>query len=101
MRALAWAVISAGDGSAAVLDRSRRSRRGGCPEACFLKDRRQALNHLPRHVGIIMDGNGRWAVARGGTRADGHQQGAEAVRRTVRAARELGIPYLTLYAFSQ
>ena len=38
-----------------------------------------------------MDGNGRWAAARGGTRADGHRQGAEAVRRTVRAARELGI----------
>jgi undecaprenyl diphosphate synthase len=48
-----------------------------------------------------MDGNGRWAVSRGGTRADGHRQGAEAVRRTVSAARELGISYLTLYAFSQ
>jgi undecaprenyl diphosphate synthase len=59
------------------------------------------VNHLPRHVAIIMDGNGRWAVARGGTRADGHRLGAEAVRRTVRAARELGIPCLTLYAFSQ
>jgi len=47
-----------------------------------------------------MDGNGRWAASRGGARADGHRQGAEAVRRTVRAARELGIPYLTLYAFS-
>ena len=40
------------------------------------------MNHLPRHVGIIMDGNGRWAVAHGGRRADGHHQGAEAVRRT-------------------
>jgi undecaprenyl diphosphate synthase len=60
-----------------------------------------SLNHLPRHVGIIMDGNGRWAAARGGARSDGHRQGAEAVRRTVRAAREVGIPYLTLYAFSQ
>ena len=59
------------------------------------------MNHLPRHVGIIMDGNGRWAAARGGGRGDGHRQGAEAVRRTVRAAREIGIPVLTLYAFSE
>ena len=59
------------------------------------------MNQLPRHVGIIMDGNGRWAAARGGARRDGHRQGAEAVRRTVRAARELGIAYLTLYAFSE
>ena len=59
------------------------------------------MNHLPRHVGIIMDGNGRWAAARGGGRSDGHRQGAEAVRRTVRAAREIGIPVLTLYAFSE
>jgi undecaprenyl diphosphate synthase len=58
------------------------------------------LNPLPEHVAIIMDGNGRWAAGRGGARADGHRQGAEAVRRVVRAARELGIPYLTLYAFS-
>ena len=42
------------------------------------------LNHLPRHVGIIMDGNGRWAAARGDGRSDGHRQGAEAVRRTVK-----------------
>ena len=48
-----------------------------------------------------MDGNGRWAAARGGARSDGHRQGADAVRRTVRAARELGIPHLTLYAFSE
>ena len=59
------------------------------------------MNHLPRHVGIIMDGNGRWAVARGRQRADGHREGAEAVRRDRARARELGIPYLTLYAFSQ
>jgi undecaprenyl diphosphate synthase len=58
------------------------------------------LNPLPEHVAIIMDGNGRWAAARGGTRSDGHRQGAEAVRRVVRAARELGVRYLTLYAFS-
>jgi undecaprenyl diphosphate synthase len=55
---------------------------------------------LPDHVAIIMDGNGRWATARGGTRGEGPRQGAEAVRRVVRGARELGIRYLTLYAFS-
>jgi undecaprenyl diphosphate synthase len=55
---------------------------------------------LPEHVAIIMDGNGRWAAARGGGRADGHREGAVGVRRVVRAARELGIGTLTLYAFS-
>jgi len=58
------------------------------------------LDPLPDHVAIIMDGNGRWAAAHGGARPDGHREGAEAVRRTVRAARELGIRHLTLYAFS-
>jgi undecaprenyl diphosphate synthase len=55
---------------------------------------------LPAHVGIIMDGNGRWAAARGLPRLEGHRRGVEAVRRTVRAARDLDIRYLTLYAFS-
>jgi undecaprenyl diphosphate synthase len=54
----------------------------------------------PRHIAIIMDGNGRWAKARGLPRIAGHRQGAEAVRRTVRAAGDLGIPYLTLFGFS-
>jgi len=54
----------------------------------------------PRHVAIIMDGNGRWAVQRGLPRVRGHHQGVEAVRRVARAARELGIEYLTLYSFS-
>jgi undecaprenyl diphosphate synthase len=54
----------------------------------------------PRHVAIIMDGNGRWANGRGLPRGDGHLQGAEAVRRIVRAAREVGLGALTLYAFS-
>jgi undecaprenyl diphosphate synthase len=54
----------------------------------------------PRHVAIIMDGNGRWAKARGLPRVLGHQRGADAVRSTVIACRELGIAYLTLYAFS-
>ncbi|HEY0114696.1 MAG TPA: isoprenyl transferase [Allosphingosinicella sp.] len=55
---------------------------------------------VPRHLAIIMDGNGRWAKARGLPRAAGHKQGAEAARRAVRAAGELGIECLTLYAFS-
>ena len=54
----------------------------------------------PAHVAIIMDGNGRWAKARGLPRAIGHRRGAEALRDTVAAAIELGIPYLTVYAFS-
>ena len=55
---------------------------------------------LPRHVGIIMDGNGRWAERRGLPRIDGHRVGADSVRDVTRAARELGIEALTLYAFS-
>jgi len=54
----------------------------------------------PLHVAIIMDGNGRWAQARGLPRTAGHRQGAEAVKRTVRGAGELGIKYLTLFGFS-
>ena len=55
---------------------------------------------LPRHIAIIMDGNGRWAQKRGNNRAFGHQNGVAAVRDTVEAAAELGIGFLTLYAFS-
>ena len=55
---------------------------------------------LPRHVAIIMDGNGRWAISRGLPRVAGHGAGVKAVRNTVRAAGEVGIEYLTLYAFS-
>jgi undecaprenyl diphosphate synthase len=54
----------------------------------------------PRHVGIIMDGNGRWAERQGRPRLDGHRVGADSVRDITRAARELGIEALTLYAFS-
>ena len=54
----------------------------------------------PRHVAIIMDGNGRWAKARGLPRTLGHKQGAEAVKRAVRASVDLNIPYLTLFGFS-
>ncbi len=60
----------------------------------------EARASLPRHVAIIMDGNGRWAKQRGLPRVDGHRQGAESARAVVRAAGELGIRYLTLYAFS-
>ena len=54
----------------------------------------------PRHVARIMDGNGRWAAARGLPRVEGHRRGVEAVRRAVRAAIELGVSYLTIYSFS-
>ena len=57
-------------------------------------------NGFPVHVAIIMDGNGRWAQARGYPRVMGHKQGAEAVRRTIKAAKQLGVRYLTLYGFS-
>src|SRR6201982_3245504 len=54
----------------------------------------------PRHVAIIMDGNGRWAAGRGLPRGEGHRRGVEALRRTVRAAGDLGIAYLTIFSFS-
>ena len=54
----------------------------------------------PRHIAIIMDGNGRWAKARGLPRFEGHRRGVEAVRRAVRAARDHGVAYLTIYSFS-
>jgi undecaprenyl diphosphate synthase len=57
--------------------------------------------NLPAHVGIIMDGNGRWAQQRGLPRVQGHREGSQTVRRTVRAARRLGLRALTLYAFSE
>ena len=55
---------------------------------------------MPRHVAIIMDGNGRWAAARGLPRVEGHRRGVEALRKTVRAASELGISVLTIFSFS-
>jgi len=55
---------------------------------------------MPQHVAIIMDGNGRWAKARGLERTAGHREGVAAARRTVEAARDLGVQYLTLYSFS-
>jgi undecaprenyl diphosphate synthase len=65
------------------------------PEAAALDPER-----LPRHVAIIMDGNGRWAKQRLLNRVKGHEKGADSVRAAVKACREVGIAYLTLYAFS-
>lgn len=58
------------------------------------------INRLPVHVAIIMDGNGRWAIQHGMDRIFGHQRGVESVRNVIEAAAEIGIKYLTLYAFS-
>ena len=66
-----------------------------------MDDDRSATSPAPRHVAIIMDGNGRWAEARGQERNAGHREGLERVRDIVRAAHDLGVEYLTLYAFSQ
>lgn len=55
---------------------------------------------MPKHIAVIMDGNGRWAQARGLPRVEGHRQGANTVRRISEACRELGVSYLTLYCFS-
>ena len=60
----------------------------------------EAKASLPRHVAVIMDGNGRWAKQRGLPRIEGHRQGAESARTIIRTAGELGVKYLTLYAFS-
>jgi undecaprenyl diphosphate synthase len=64
--------------------------RSACGESC----------DPPRHVAIIMDGNGRWAAQRGLPRSEGHRRGVEALRRTLRAASDLGIGYLTIFSFS-
>ncbi|MBK9082918.1 MAG: isoprenyl transferase [Rhizobiales bacterium] len=60
----------------------------------------QGAPAVPRHIGVIMDGNGRWAAARGYPRIEGHRRGMEALRRAVRAAQDLGVRYLTVYSFS-
>ncbi len=65
-----------------------------------MPERRIQADALPRHVAIIMDGNGRWAEERGLSRLEGHRAGIESVRAVVRAAHELGVRILTLYAFS-
>ncbi|MBI1180596.1 MAG: isoprenyl transferase [Alphaproteobacteria bacterium] len=61
---------------------------------------KQRFGALPAHIAIIMDGNGRWAQSRGLPRIAGHREGAEAVRRAVEGCREMGVSYLTLFAFS-
>jgi undecaprenyl diphosphate synthase len=61
---------------------------------------KNGTGRLPRHIAIIMDGNGRWAKARGHQRIVGHSEGAKAVRHVVETASRIGIEYLTLYAFS-
>ena len=58
------------------------------------------LSHLPNHVAMIMDGNGRWARQRGKERGEGHAEGITTVRRVTELSSDLGIGYLTLYAFS-
>jgi undecaprenyl diphosphate synthase len=73
---------------------------GATEEATLLPQARRDSFEMPRHVALIMDGNGRWAAARGLPRVEGHRRGVEALRRTVRAARELGIGYLTIFSFS-
>lgn len=67
-----------------------------------MKDIKNRLdkNNIPKHVAIIMDGNGRWAEQHGNARIFGHEQGVESVRSTVEGAGEIGIEHLTLYAFS-
>jgi undecaprenyl diphosphate synthase len=69
------------------------------PEAEFQQPAPPAFD-VPRHVAIIMDGNGRWAAARGLPRAEGHRRGVEALRRTIRAAGEIGIKIVTIFSFS-
>lgn len=59
------------------------------------------MTTIPRHIAIIMDGNGRWAKERGQPRAEGHRRGAETIERIVSACRNRGVRYLTLYAFSE
>src|SRR5208283_2746595 len=67
----------------------------------IMPDRDQIMpDRLPKHIAIIMDGNGRWAKQRGNPRIFGHKNGVAAVRDTVEACAEIGIKYLTLYAFS-
>ncbi|MDO9503633.1 MAG: polyprenyl diphosphate synthase [Falsiroseomonas sp.] len=74
---------------------------GAQPQACATDPAHPGSGgRAPQHIGIIMDGNGRWAAARGLPRALGHKAGAEAVRRTIEAAAKAGIGWLTLFAFS-
>jgi undecaprenyl diphosphate synthase len=79
---------------------SSRSKKGKVPADLEVQEQLKSEGPLPRHVAVIMDGNGRWAAERGKPRVFGHRAGVESVRDTVRACGELGIEYLTLYTFS-
>ena len=70
------------------------------PEAEVPHSAAPPFEEAPRHVAIIMDGNGRWAAARGLPRGEGHRRGVEALRRTIRAAGEIGIKFFTIFSFS-
>src|SRR5450631_1673390 len=70
------------------------------PEAEIPHSAVPSFERAPRHVAIIMDGNGRWAAARGLPRVEGHRRGVEALRRTIRAASEIGIKFITIFSFS-
>ena len=63
-------------------------------------DSTDKTRQVPRHIAMIMDGNGRWAKKRGHIRLDGHRAGAETVRRVLDYCKKYGVQYLTLYAFS-
>ncbi|MGE0753957.1 MAG: isoprenyl transferase [Alphaproteobacteria bacterium] len=66
----------------------------------LMKTPQAASQNLPAHIAVIMDGNGRWANAKGLPRSAGHKKGAESLRRTLRFCRDAGVKYLTVYAFS-
>jgi undecaprenyl diphosphate synthase len=70
------------------------------PEAEVPPTAKPPFERAPRHVAIIMDGNGRWAAARSLPRAEGHRRGVEALRRIIRAASEIGIRFITIFSFS-
>lgn len=70
------------------------------PDDIIIQDELKAHDKLPKHLAVIMDGNGRWAIDRGLPRIAGHKEGIESVRDIVKVSSQLGIKYLTLYAFS-
>jgi undecaprenyl diphosphate synthase len=70
------------------------------PKADHPQETEPPFEPVPRHVAIIMDGNGRWAAARGLPRGEGHRRGVEALRKTIRAAGEMGIKIITIFSFS-
>ena len=83
----------------ALDDAAGRSGTDAVAQAC-VPDNGAGGPAIPRHVAVIMDGNGRWAAARGLPRTAGHRRGADSVRRCMEAAGELGVRYLTLFGFS-